>query len=200
MRRAHIVKLPLAIALLSLNLVACGGAVKSSSSSSTKAAAGSDTPTASSARQPGPDSNDSDDDPGSDDDKVFVDYGNRASPADRRAITALVKRYYVAAASADGGKACPMVYGLIAERLTEEYAQAHGMSSGSCATALSALFKQRHGQLASDPSLLKVTRIRIGGDKGYVFVFLGSVPEPYLTVHREEGAWKIESLFETGLP
>jgi hypothetical protein len=202
----------LAIMALGVNITACGGtSLISDGSSDAVAASGvpvttvfSTTPgtTASNGTQTGghqKDSNDGDNDPNSSDDEAFLDYGHAASGADERAVTALVKRYYAAAASADGAKVCAQIYGIIAENIAEEYAQSPEFSGPTCAAVMLKLFKQRRQRMAADLAALRVTRVRIEGETGYAFVYLGQVPEPYVAVHRESGAWKMESLFETRL-
>jgi hypothetical protein len=198
----------LAAMTLGVNVTACGG----TSDGSSDAVATSGVPVTTVSSTPGTtasngtqtaghqrDSNDGDNDPNSSDDEAFLDYGHAASGADERAVSALVKRYYAAAASADGAAVCAQIYGIIAESTTEEYAQSHKLSGPTCAVVMSKLFRQRRQRMAADLAALRVTRVRIEGETGYAFVYLGQVPEPYVAVHRENGAWKMESPFETKL-
>jgi cytoskeletal protein RodZ len=201
----------LAIALLCLGLTACGEASKGASSesrTSSNAALGASTSTTSSptsaassttltASHP-KDSNDGDDDPNSSDDNEILDYGRAASAVDKRKITAVVTSYYAAAAADDGAKACTLLYSLIAESLPEEYSQTSGAKT--CSTVMSELFKQHQQQMTADNATLKETRVRDEGSKGLALVSFGKMPEPHVRLHSEGAAWKMESLFETGMP
>jgi hypothetical protein len=188
-------------------LGACGEAGKATSaasrtSSSTSSTGSVPATTASGATPIGPykDSNDGENDPNSNDDYVIVNYGHAASAADKRTVTTLVKEYYAAAAAADGAKACTLMYAVIVETIPEEYAESPGLRGASCAAVMSNMFRQRHGQMAADHAALKVTRVRVEANKGLVLVYVGKIPESNVVVHREHGAWKIQSLFETGMP
>jgi hypothetical protein len=206
--------LMLTLAAVSVGAAACGGASKNASSaakaspgtvstgvgSASASGAAPGTPHSTPSGPPHKDSNDGDNDVEVPDDNVILYYGHAASAADRRAVTTLVQHYYAAAAAADGTKLCTQIYGLIAEAITEEYAQSPASAGKDCAAIMSKLFGQHHKQMAADSAALKVTRVRVEGQKGYAFVFFGTVPEPYVTVHREGGAWKIETLFEIKLP
>lgn len=196
----------LASTVLGAGAVGCGSASKGMSPAS-RVSSGTAT-TASISRTvavgTGPagrkDSNDGDDDPRSNDDESIVDYGHAASEADKYAITALVKRYYSAAAADNGAGACSAIYAVVAETIPEDFSQSGEASGETCATVMSKLFKQRHQQIAIDIAALKVTRVRVDGQKGLALVYFGKTPEPHVIVHREGGAWKIESLFEVGMP
>jgi hypothetical protein len=199
----------LAIALLSLGATACGGASKAGSSTTNQVSpnasttGGASTTSASSGAPTGlqgKDSNDGDNDPQSNDDTAILDYGHLASAADKRAVTALVKRYYAAAAAANGTRACPLIYGIVVETIPEEFAGDPRLRGKTCATVMSKVFKQRHRQMAADNAILKVTRVGVEGDKGLVLIYLGIPPVSSVLVHREGRAWKMQSLFEGGIP
>jgi hypothetical protein len=203
----------LAIVLLGVALGGCGGESKSAHSASrtastlqvTNSTTSTDAPTTNASNathttRPHKDSNDSDEDPESNDDNAFLYYGHAASEADKRSVTTLVTNYYTAAAADDGVKACSLIYAIVAEALPEEYAQSPEASGKTCAEVMSKVFKNRHSQMVADRTALKVTSVRVDGKKGLAFVYLGKVPEPYVLLHREAGGWKMESLFEIGLP
>jgi hypothetical protein len=205
----------LTIVLLSLGAVACGGVGKSTGSASQNSSdafsTGDTTPTTASNTKPtssnvtpagahGKDSNDGDDDPNVDDDISIVDYGHAASGADKLAIAVLIERYYAAAAADDGAKACSQIYSVVVEMIPEDFSQAPGLGGKTCAVVMSKVFKQRHQQMAADVAALKVTRVRVEGNKGLASTYFGKLPQPYVMVHRDNGAWKMESLFEIVLP
>jgi hypothetical protein len=146
------------------------------------------------------DANDGDDDPGSNDDEPVVDFGKAASPADARAITTLVKRFYAATSAANGPGICSLIYNVIAETIPENYENSPEAKGRTCAEIMGKVFAKQHRQVARDRSRLRVTRVRVEGNKGIVIVYLGKHPEPYFLVHRQGSEWKMQRLFITTLP
>jgi len=207
-----------AVALLSLGVAGCGGSSKgtdstpqaypdAASGSAAGTTASNTTPTASSAMTTGQrakDSNDLDDDPNSDDDNPIVDYGHAASAPENEAITAVVKRYYAAAAAGDGAKACSMLVSTVAEAVPEEYGEASGpayLRGKTCAVVMSKLFKRHHRQLADNIATFEVTKVRAEEGKGLVVLRFATTPEPRkIAVRREGSVWKIKELLDSGMP
>jgi hypothetical protein len=126
-------------------------------------------------------------------------FGQAASAADKRAVAALVKRYYTAAAAGDGAAACSLVYAIVAEAVPEEF-NSSALRGKTCAVVATKLFKQRHQQLATDLAKLQVTGVRVKGRRGWVLLSFGEMFERRMLVHREGGAWKIETLLNVGVP
>jgi hypothetical protein len=196
----------LAIALLSLDAVACGGSSKGtdpvSQASSNAAATGSAPATTASsttpAMQPVKSDNDNDGDNGEDD----FNWGQAASAADSQAATALVKRYYAVAAAGDGAMACALIYSIFAEEISEVYGQPPGpaaLRGKTCAAVMSKLFKQERQQLIVDNATLEVARVRVKEKRGLVLLSFKGMPQRNIPVHRELGAWKIDALLDSGL-
>jgi hypothetical protein len=131
-------------------------------------------------------------------------FGHAANAADARAMTALVKRYYAAAAASDGAAACPLVYSILAEAIPEDYGQSSArtpLRGKTCAVVISKLFKHFHKRLKSDSATLKVAAVRVLGNRGSVLLgFDGQLPKHYLETHRERGAWKIDRLLDNEQP
>ena len=146
------------------------------------------------------DANDTDDDPGSNDDEPVIDFGKAASPADTRAITTLVKRFYAVTSAANGTAICSLIYNVVAETIPEDYENSAGSKGHTCAEVMGKVFAKQHRQIARDRSKLRVTRVRVEGDKGIVIVYLGKHPEPYFLVHRQGSEWKMQRMFITTLP
>lgn len=150
------------------------------------------------------DSNDLDEDANTEDDNPIVDYGHAASAADARAITALVKRYYRAAAANDGASACRMLVAIVAEDVPEEYGQSPSpayLRGKTCAAVMSKLFKLHHRQISAESPTRAVTQVRVGEGKGWVVLQSASTPEPRkIAVRREGGLWKIKDLLDSGMP
>lgn len=203
----------LVIVMLGIGATGCGGsgerAHPTAQASSTAAATSSrptanatgtaaTTPTASGSK----DSNDGDSDPSGDDDSPILGFGHPASEADKGAITALVERYYAAAAANDGQGACSQIYLIFRESIPEAYGQSPGPPSlrgNTCAVVMSKLFKQHHSQLLADSTHLQVTSVRLEGKQGYALLRFRSEPRE-LQLHSELGVWRIDSLLDLPLP
>lgn len=205
------------IALLSVCIVACGGASQTTGSTSRassdgSAAAGSASATASHGAVQTTDyaqaDSDKDNDSGPEDDKSnngVLDYGHPASAVDARAVTALVKRYYAAAIAENGAKACEMLYSIFSEAIAEDYGQnspgpAYLHAGKTCSQVMSLLFKHLHSQLRVELPKLKVARVRLNGHHGLALLSFGTMPERQISVAREGHAWKVESLIDSELP
>jgi hypothetical protein len=146
------------------------------------------------------DANDGEDDPGSNDDEPVIDFGKAASPGDTRAIATLVKRFYAATSAANGSAICSLIYNVVAESIVEDYENSPEAKGRTCAEIMGKVFAKQHHQIARDRSKLRVTRVRVEGDKGIVIVYLGKHPEPYFLVHRQGAEWKMQRMFITTLP
>lgn len=146
------------------------------------------------------DTNDTDDDPASNDDEAVIDYGSAPSAADRKAIATLVKRYYAATSAADGAAICSLVYDVVAEGIPEDYEASTEAKGAGCAEVLAKVFARRHRQTARELGRLRVTRVRVEGIKGIAMVYVGKHPDQYFLVHRQGPAWKMQTIFTTGLP
>jgi hypothetical protein len=128
-------------------------------------------------------------------------FGHEASPAERRAVTALMTRYYALAAKEDGAKACPLIASVIAERIPEEFDEQTAFRGKTCAIIMSKVFAQRHRQLLLQSSTLEVTSVRVEGNRALVLVRFAHAPVPnHIAVHREGSTWKIWELFDSRLP
>jgi hypothetical protein len=209
-----------ASALLGMGCVACGGSgggagpapTSSASGSSSRAAGGGGTiaQSAPAARLPeielkGDDDSDSDNyphEPQNDNENELL--GHPAGVVDVRAVTALVRGYYRAAAARDGGEACRLMYAPLAESVAEDYGADAGPASlrgVTCASVLAKLFSQRRRRLGAESTTLKVAQVRILGKRGSVRLGFAGIKQPhYLIIHRERGRWKVDMLLDVERP
>jgi hypothetical protein len=205
-----------AIGLLSVYVAACGSTNKDSSSSASsttntpKTVSISTTPT-DTAPAPAETKADADKDNDSaagqfddtNNDRV-LDYGQAASAANARVITALVKRYYTAAYTENGAEACSMLYSTLEESVPEDYGQSPPgqpyMRGTTCAAVLTLLFKHFHPQLVAEYPKLQVARVRLIEHHGIVVLHFGTLPERQISVSREGHTWKVESLLDSEVP
>jgi hypothetical protein len=134
------------------------------------------------------------------DDGAIRGFGHAAIAAERRAIAALVKRYYAAAAASDGAKACPLINSALEEAIPEDYGQPPGPAYArgkTCAVVMSKLFEHAHSQLAG---AFEVTGVRVEGREARALLGSRAVPASFVSVKRERGAWKIGALLGEPLP
>jgi|HubBroStandDraft_3_1064219.scaffolds.fasta_scaffold03418_6 hypothetical protein len=139
----------------------------------------------------------------SDDQSVRYD-GQLADPADRGAITSLIRRYYTAAVAGNGAKGCALIYGYeLVARTADEYGgppSVPNMSAKKCAVVLSELFRSHHRELLDHFTKLTLVSIRIAALSGSVLMWFGEGPEHRMLVRREPEGWRIGLLFDERMP
>jgi hypothetical protein len=174
---------PAALALC-LALTACGGSAGTSAG----------IPTASSKAHHRDRDNDNDN---NDDDSGVLDFGNAADPSERRAIAAIVTRYYADAAAENGAQACALLVPLQAESVTEQDGQSPALRGHTCPVVMSKLFKLHHAVIAGKAAAMKIIAVRILGNLGLVVI---EFPEIYearqIGVRRIAGRWMVFDLLD----
>jgi hypothetical protein len=130
----------------------------------------------------------------SDDIPFLVSYGKEASPAEKRAITEVIKRYYAAAVAQDGAVACPLLYPALATVLI----QGAGQQGDACAAALSRLFNQHHAQLVADrvPTMIVIS-VRLGSSLGVAELGFQAMPRGNILLAKEGRTWKIDAILDS---
>jgi hypothetical protein len=138
------------------------------------------------------------------DNNTILHYGHPAGAADDRAIRDLVNRYYAAAFTSDGAKACSLLYSTLAEAVPEDYGQSPPapayMRGTTCQAVMTLFFKHEHRRLAAMLPKLKIARVRLEEHHGLVVLSFGKLPERQIRVAREGHLWKVQSLFDSDLP
>jgi predicted small lipoprotein YifL len=209
---------PLAIALLSLGVAACGSAGKATRYRAPSESNSADTATlppqpATSSTSPGSywrydGDKDSDDfahsgkRPDDDDDRnLLAPYPNSPSRAELQAIVAAVRGYYAAAAAGDGTQACRLLDTSLAAGLGEGASQPGHGSDSSCEATIDRLFKEQHQQLAIEqPATMVVTSVHVKGDLGLALLGFRKAPEGEILIERDRGTWKLGALFDSEIP
>lgn len=120
-------------------------------------------------------------------------YGHEASAADRQAITALVRRYYAAAAAADGRTACALLDRNLEHVIAEDYGQPPALpySRGkTCKVVMAKIFRHLTHHPA-DLAATAVTGVRVSNN--YAFAELSSklTPKGEIFLLRERGKWTV---------
>lgn len=200
------------VAALALGLCACGGA-GSTVTKTVKAPDPDDEPRPVAVTPPPPVETKADADKDNDigaapDDKNnsrAFDFGHAASPSERRAITALVKRYYAAALADNGARGCALLFSTLAEAAPRDDSQEPGtpaymQGARTCAQVLAKLFNHAHPQLTLELPKLRVTRVRLEEHHGFAFLSFGTLPERSISVQREGHVWKLTQILDEELP
>jgi hypothetical protein len=205
--------IPLAMAILSVGSTACGGAGAGADPTTSAHSSNVTTKSATTVTNSRQASNKVDADKDNDIEAPYDDtnnvgalpYRHTASAVDRRAVAALVRRYYRTAVAEDGAKACSMIERSLAAAIVEDYG--HGsagppfMRSGTtCPATMALLFKHEHAQLTSELPLLGVTHVLLAGRRGVAVLRFGTMPEREITVVREGHVWRIAVLLDRELP
>lgn len=136
------------------------------------------------------------------DDAPVRGFGSAATGTEKRALTLLAQRYFVAAARADGAAGCSLFTSNFIKAVPEDYG--HGsagpsyLSAGrTCAAVLTLLFKHMHAELAAP---IKVTAVRVKGDEALTLIGSHVMPANALMAHREAGSWRLVGLVGSPLP
>jgi hypothetical protein len=130
------------------------------------------------------------------DDRGILAFGHAASAADKRAMTALVKRYYTVAAAVDGPKACAMLAPRFAESIVEDYGKespgpSYLRSGTTCPAVMALLFQHFRAQIAAP---FDVTSVRVERNQAYALLGSKATPARYITLERRRKVWWIGAL------
>lgn len=119
-----------------------------------------------------------------------------ATTTEHTAMKTVLERYYAAASARDGASGCALLTRELASSLAPSRA-----SGQTCAQALSRLFAVQSSHLAAEHADTMVLT-GVHAHAGVALVTLGfrSAPEAELILRREDGNWKLNALFDSGLP
>jgi hypothetical protein len=196
----------LTMVLLSLTAIACGASSATTHSTPPRPQGAATSAHSSTLSGGGYSKNDGDRDydddahyrgsPPNDDRSLLVGYGPRASPAEVRAVTSVVKRYYVASLAGNGAAACSLLTASLAGGLAAGYSQPNHGSTHTCAAVLSPLLAQQHQRLLDeDVSTMGVTAVHVKGTLGLAVLGFKTAPEGEIPLEREGHSWKVAALF-----
>lgn len=128
-------------------------------------------------------------------------FGPAASPAERAAVVAFIKRYYAIAASGDGAKACSLLDPLVAEAVAEGRALGNGRPSphgGTCSRVAGEVFSQHRRELSEDVVTLRLGWVQLQAKQAVALVHFGTVRERIVRLRRRQGAWRMFALLDNG--
>ncbi len=130
-----------------------------------------------------------------DDDAQIVGYGHAADPAERAAVTTLVKHYYSDAAAGDGASACALLATRIREAIVEEDGGSARLHGSTCPVVIAKLFAVNHHELAEKSAALQIAGVRVREGKGVVLLEFPELREVrQMSIRHIGGAWKLHDL------
>lgn len=204
--------LTLALALLAIGLLGCGGArsVHRSPSADMTRGGGTHGGTTSGAHvavvshraAADHDEDDAERLLSDDNNSEVTEFGHPASPADTRAISAVLRRYYATASAGNGTIACSMIVSSLAKAVPLDYGRfgpAYLRGGKTCPAMLVRLFAHEHRRLIGETASLAVRALRIHGNQGLVLLGFGK-SERQISVQHEAGRWKLDGLLDGELP
>jgi ketosteroid isomerase-like protein len=128
--------------------------------------------------------------------RFLAQFGRSPRPTEARAITALIKRYFTAAAAGDSANACALLSTAASVALAAQHSSST-RGAGACAAAIAPPLAQAHQYLLTkEPTTMVVTGIYTKGDLGIAALGFRHTPESTILIEREASAWKIGSIFD----
>ena len=189
------VYIPLIVLLLGAGVLGCGASASQNASS---ASAQSTAAVQRKSQQYRPTKDgDGDYDNGTDD----LGFGYPATPRDVRDATALIRRYYAAVAADDGAIACSLTNSAVVKEIAQPEVRIKGgriLPRLSCPEALARNFRPIVKELAYKRDALVVLRVRVLDNTGLAILRFGTTVRD-ITLYREHGHWKIQSMLDTSL-
>lgn len=147
------------------------------------------------------DSPDGDSDAGSHDDQLIAQFGQPAPASMQRDLSALVRRYYKAAARLDGATACSMLSAFTAQELTENSHQQAGPHGHVCARVLGTIFARERHRLVNEAASLNVAAVRTDGRRSVVLLHFATTPAPHHIALRRSGSrWSLLEVQASAMP
>jgi hypothetical protein len=142
------------------------------------------------------------------DDPQVRAYGHAARAVDRLQISAVLMRYFDAAGAGDGALACSLLTRRVAaSELAAPVSSAYvpppnpsSLRGKSCADVASQIFDENHAELAAEIPSVRVTAVRVSGSQGLAILGFNALPEHWIAVARERGAWKVDALLDSEIP
>jgi hypothetical protein len=134
------------------------------------------------------------------DDAKVMAFGHAASGPELQSVTAMVKRYYGAAARGDARTACPMILPslIVAMPLDEgRWGPPYLRGAKTCQTVMTRIFKHNRRELSAP---VAVTAVRIDSVRALAFLGSATMPASYAPLLRQRGAWVVEGLTANRMP
>lgn len=143
------------------------------------------------------------------DDAGVRNFGQFAAGEESQKLSTVVRRYFTAAASRNGRRACSLLAaslvrtGDIGEKAEEVFPlkpDAPPLRGKKCGYVMSLLFDEDHQRLLAESSAMVVTAVRVRGDNARVLLGYKQFGERQMPVVREDREWRIGALLSQEIP
>jgi hypothetical protein len=125
-------------------------------------------------------------------------FGEEAGPEDRNTATTTVEGFLGAQADGDWGKACSLMAASTTENLKAFGSES--VKSQRCTELLEAVTARVPAKTLAQADRIRVTDMRIDGERGFVLYAGASETESALPVVREGSTWKVGAIAGYRLP
>jgi hypothetical protein len=173
---ARLTRLLLTAALLSASLPGCGGDDDQDSARSAPGRTETESPRAS-----------------------IENYGSEADADTKAAIARAVQDFYVARSTGDVAQACTLLSRAIRQELVQRLGEPGQAGDRQCPAALAQLLRNTPARYRARLKQAEVTGARVKGDRGFALIDITAVPEHFIPVERENGAWKVAAVAGSSL-
>lgn len=126
-----------------------------------------------------------------DDSHILPSYGTPVNATTRRAITALVERYYVLARAENGKAACAMLVAKARRVAPIDHGESglpYLRTAKTCTEILTRVFKHQHSELTAP---VHVTNVLISGVVAYALLGSPKMPASYIAVQQVGAGWAV---------
>lgn len=136
------------------------------------------------------------------DDRASFAYGQAVGPTERRAIAAVVERFYRAAAARDGGRACSLLTPSLARSAVRGYGHgspgpAYLSHARTCRELMSTIFERSRAETSE---AITVVDVRTLGNVAQVIFGSRKMPASQTWLERTGSSWRLEQLTARALP
>lgn len=126
-------------------------------------------------------------------DRSVMDFGQSAGVADVHAVTAAVKAFNQASVHRDGAALCRQVAAVVRVQVLAIGAST-SKAAQHCPILIRRLLLEPSSQSARSLLAMRVTAVRVEGDRGFALLRQPGVGSGFLPIARERGAWRPAAL------
>jgi hypothetical protein len=137
------------------------------------------------------------------DDGIAIGFGRPADARDAGAVALAVKRYYAAASTQDGARACAVMTPSEAAGVAQDLGRPPGASyyrGETCAAVMGKVFAVNRPQLLAHARTLIGVKARVGGRYATAVLSFRGLPARQLRLARVHGGWMVAELVDRELP
>lgn len=136
------------------------------------------------------------------DNDATLTWGPTASAATRKAVLAVIKRYYELAKAGDGAAACTTLDPLMVEMIVEARSgggEAKSPPGSTCTQIMSSYFRERHRQLVEDLASFRPIVVQQHGNRALALMNFAANRQWQVLVRRKHGVWQMDTPLYVGV-